>query len=120
MTVEPHIEWNLRLKMAENGLFKTTELHSLLKERGLRLSREQVYRLVTGTPQRLNMELLAVLCEILACTPNDLITVHSAPTLLAVNDAAPAPTSTNATKRINDITPIPARINKPGNRPSSR
>jgi len=120
MTAEPHIGWNLRLKMAENGLFKTTELHGLLKERGIRLSREQVYRLVTGTPQRLNMELLAVLCEVLACTPNDLITVHNTSTLLAVNEDAPTPTSTNQKRQINDITPIPARINKPGSRPGTR
>jgi len=120
MTVEPRFEWNLRLKMAENGLFKTTELHSLLKERGLRLSREQVYRLVTGTPQRLNMELLAALCEILSCTPNDLITVHRAAALQAVNDSAPAGTEKKPARQINDITPIRAQINKPGtqNRPT--
>jgi hypothetical protein len=37
------------------------------------LSREQVYRLVTQPPQRLSMDTLAALCDILSCTPNDLI-----------------------------------------------
>ena len=40
------------------------------------LSREQVYRLVTQSPQRLSMDTLAALCDILGCTPNDLIEVR--------------------------------------------
>jgi DNA-binding Xre family transcriptional regulator len=69
------IEWNLRLRMAEQGLYSTSDLVPLLAERGIHLSREQVYRLVTSTPQRLSTDVLAALCDILACTPNDLITV---------------------------------------------
>ena len=69
------IEWNLRLRMAERGLFSTSDLVPLLAERGIHLSREQVYRLVTSTPQRLSTDVLAALCDILDCTPNDLITV---------------------------------------------
>jgi len=37
------------------------------------LSREQVYRLAAGTPERLSLHTLAVLCEILDCSPSDLI-----------------------------------------------
>jgi DNA-binding Xre family transcriptional regulator len=70
------IEWNLRLRMAEKGLFSTSDLVPLLAERGVVLSREQVYRLVTQSPQRLSMDTLAALCDILACTPNDLIAVQ--------------------------------------------
>lgn len=40
---------------------------------GVVLSREQVYRLVTAPPQRLSMDTLVALCDILDCTPNDLI-----------------------------------------------
>jgi DNA-binding Xre family transcriptional regulator len=69
------VEWNLRLRMAERGLFHTTDLVPLLAERGIHLSREQVYRLVTTTPQRLSIDILAALCDILTCSPNDLITV---------------------------------------------
>ena len=68
-------EWHLRLRMAERGLFATSDLVPLLAERGIHLSREQVYRLVTTPPQRLSMDVLAALCDILDCTPNDLITV---------------------------------------------
>lgn len=45
----------------------------LLAERGVVLSREQVYRLVTQPPQRMSMDTLMALCDILDCTPNDLI-----------------------------------------------
>jgi len=36
---------HLRLRMAEKGLFETSDLVPLLAERGIHLSREQVYRL---------------------------------------------------------------------------
>ncbi|MGF1427098.1 helix-turn-helix domain-containing protein [Kitasatospora sp. LaBMicrA B282] len=74
------ISWNLRLRMAEKGLFQTSELVPLLAERGVILSREQVYRLVTQEPQRLSMDALAALCDILDCTPNDLIEIQVANT----------------------------------------
>lgn len=67
--------WNLRQLMAAQQMFQTTELVPLLAERGVHLSREQVYRLVTAPPQRLSMGTLAALCDILGCTPNDLIEI---------------------------------------------
>jgi hypothetical protein len=39
--------------MAERGLFQTSDLVPLPAERGVHLSREQAYRLVTQPPQRL-------------------------------------------------------------------
>ncbi|MDO0914917.1 MULTISPECIES: helix-turn-helix domain-containing protein [Streptomyces] len=65
--------WQLRQLMAERGMFQTTDLVPLLAERGIQLSREQVYRLVTQAPQRMSMDTLVALCDILDCTPNDLI-----------------------------------------------
>lgn len=67
--------WHLRRAMAERGLFQTTELVPLLEERGIRLSREQVFRLVTQPPQRLSMDTLAALCDILDCQVQDLIEI---------------------------------------------
>ena len=46
-------EWHLRLRMAGKGMFQTSDLVPLLAERGVTLSREQVFRLVTQPPQRL-------------------------------------------------------------------
>ena len=68
--------WHLRRLMAERGLFATTELRPLLAERGVVLSREQVYRLVTQVPQRLSTDTLAALCDILDCQPTDLIEIE--------------------------------------------
>jgi DNA-binding Xre family transcriptional regulator len=71
------IRWNLRLRMAEKGMFQTSDLVPQLAERGVQLSREQVFRLVTQPPQRLSMDTLAALCDILGCSPNDLIEVEA-------------------------------------------
>ena len=84
--------WHLRRLMAERGLFATTELRPLLAERGVVLSREQVYRLVTRTPERLSLATLAALCDILGCGPGDLVEpVASAPAPAAAQAALPLP-----------------------------
>ena len=65
--------WHLRRLMADRGMFATTDLVPLLAERGVSLSREQVYRLVVRVPQRLNLTTLAALCDILDCSPAELV-----------------------------------------------
>ena len=65
--------WNLRQVMATRGMFQTSDLIPLLAERDIHLSRPYVHRLVTKAPQRLNIDLLAALCDILDCEPNDLL-----------------------------------------------
>jgi DNA-binding Xre family transcriptional regulator len=70
-------QWRLRALMAQRELYQTTDLVPLLAERGVVLSREQVFRLVTSPPQRLSMDVLAALCDILECSPNDLIEIET-------------------------------------------
>jgi DNA-binding Xre family transcriptional regulator len=82
--------WHLRRLMAEHGLFQTTELRPLLAERGVMLSREQVYRLAVKPPQRLNLEVLAALCDILDCEPGDLIECYRE-TGRKISGTTPAP-----------------------------
>lgn len=65
--------WHLRRLMAERGMFATTDLQPHLAERGIALSAVQVYRLVAQTPERLNLRVLVALCDILGCTPSDLV-----------------------------------------------
>ena len=67
--------WNLRKIMATRDMFATTDLVPLLAERGIHLSREQVFRLVTTTPQRLSLDTLAALCDILDVGVEDLIEI---------------------------------------------
>lgn len=84
--------WHLRQLMAAAGMFQTTDLVPLLAERGVSLSREQVYRLVVGTPERLSLTTLAALCDILDCTPADLIevTVETGRRAKTAGDTTPA------------------------------
>lgn len=65
--------WHLRRLMADRDMYATTDLRPLLAERGVALSREQVYRLVARTPERLSLATLAALCDILGCGPGELI-----------------------------------------------
>ncbi len=71
--------WNLRRLMAAHEMWKTTDLVPLLRERGAELSASQVYRLVTDKPERLSMKVLIALCDILDCTPADLIDPYVEP-----------------------------------------
>lgn len=101
------MQWNLRQVMATHGMYQTSDLVPLLAEHGVPLSREHVYRLVARTPQRLNMEVLAALCAILDCEPNDLLiptVVEEKPAKTASGDHGPG---------IGDLRPIRARVRRP-------
>lgn len=100
-------DWHLRRKLAERGIYKTTELVPLLAEQGVQLSREQVYRLVTAAPQRLNIEVLDALCVILGCTPNDLISFT-----VAAREQPKAVGGATVTD-IGTLKTVPARITRP-------
>jgi DNA-binding Xre family transcriptional regulator len=103
--------WHLRRLMADRGMFATTDLVPLLAERGIGLSREQVYRLVTRTPERLNLNVLVALCDILGCRADDLIAPRGAAakttTRSAATSAAP-PAAQRPRPRRARILPVPA------------
>ena len=105
MTGNLDYRWRLRELMAQRGLFTTADLAPLLAAHGITLSDSQVWRLITGRPERLNLRVLVVLCEILDCTPGDLIERVQA-----------APIKTRATGRPAgaNIVPKPARVRRPG------
>src|SRR5687767_10456913 len=94
--------------MASRGIFQTSKLGPLLAERGIDLSREQVYRLVTQTPQRVRLDVLSALCDALECSLDDLVSVKR---------------STTATQRIavgeqtrgsiGDLRPLRATVRRP-------
>ncbi|HJB64362.1 MAG TPA: helix-turn-helix transcriptional regulator [Candidatus Microbacterium pullistercoris] len=104
------ITWHLRQVMAVAGMFHTTDLIDPLREQGVHLSREQIYRLVTKTPERLNIEVLAALCRILDCTPTDLIEV--APVVAARAPRAVGEPRSNGPS-IGALRPIPAKLHRP-------
>jgi DNA-binding Xre family transcriptional regulator len=106
MTRTVGYRWHLRAVMASRNMFATTELGPLLAERGVVLSREQVYRLVVGTPERLNLTTLAALCDILGVTPTDLVEVTVEARRLRKTAAAAPPTAMPG----RDLRPRRARI----------
>jgi DNA-binding Xre family transcriptional regulator len=70
--------WRLSELMAARGLHNTTDLIPLLAERGITLSRPQVYRIVNQKPERVALQVIAAICDIFSCGPEDLITVTAA------------------------------------------
>lgn len=69
--------WRLREVMAQHQIFTATDLMPLLRDRGIDLSASQVRRLVSGTPERLSLQVLSAFCDILGCTPADLISTSA-------------------------------------------
>jgi len=68
----PAYEWKLRELMAMRGMFSTSDLIEPLAQRGIDLSRSQVYRLVAETPERVQVSTLLALCDILGCQLTDI------------------------------------------------
>lgn len=88
MKREVQYRWRLAELMAARGLHNTTDLIPLLAERGITLSRPQVYRLVNQKPERVALQVIAAICDIFSCGPEDLITVTAAD----IRARKPAPT----------------------------
>ena len=97
-------DWRLRPLLAEHGIYTASQLGPVLAEHGVRLSETQVWRLLTGKPERLNLHTLMVLCEILSCTPNELIR-RAEPVVEAVPERRSV-----AGAGVGDIVPKKARI----------
>jgi len=101
--VKMAFRWHLRQVMASRQMFATSDLVPLLASRGVVLSREQVYRLVARTPQRLNLATLAALCDIFDVDPGELIEPVHAEAVTTPKDKVPAGVVT-------DLVPRRARI----------
>lgn len=100
------MRWNLRQVMASKGMFQTTDLIEPLRERGIELSRQMIHRVVTKTPQRINTDLLAALCDILECTPNDLLE-------LQIEQVRPAVAVNDHGTGIGELRPIRTTVRRP-------
>ncbi|MGW4197078.1 helix-turn-helix domain-containing protein [Streptomyces sp. NPDC005004] len=67
------MQWNLRMKAAERGIWKSTEMRRLLAEAGVEISAGKMSQLWTGTPNIVRLDELDVICAILDCEPSDLL-----------------------------------------------
>jgi DNA-binding Xre family transcriptional regulator len=67
------MRWNLRMKAAENGIWKSAEMRRLLADAGLEISAGKMSALWTGTPTTIRLDDLDVICSVLSCAPDELL-----------------------------------------------
>ena len=67
------MQWNLRLKAAERGIWKSAEMRRLLADAGLEISAGKMSALWAGTPTTIRLEDLDVICAVLDCEPTALL-----------------------------------------------
>lgn len=114
--------WQLRAVMNTHGMQTTAALVPLLADRGVVMTSTQVYRIVTGEPERLNMQLLSALCDIFGCTPNDLIEPYvvttstrrrKTATTTSSSTGSSASSTTTVTDSRSRTRPLRATVTKP-------
>lgn len=67
------MRWNLRMKAAERGIWKSTEMRRRLAEAGLDISAGKMSALWTGNPTTIRLDDLDVICAVPDCAPSDLL-----------------------------------------------
>ena len=67
------MQWNLRMRAAQAGIWKSTEMRRRLAEAGLQISAGKMSALWTGTPTSIRLDDLDVICAVLGCTPADVL-----------------------------------------------
>ncbi len=67
------MRWNLRMKAAERGIWKSTELRRMFAAAGLEVSAGKMSGWWTGTPNTVKLDDLDVICAVLGCEPSDLL-----------------------------------------------
>ncbi|NEA59765.1 helix-turn-helix transcriptional regulator [Streptomyces sp. SID13666] len=67
------MQWNLRLKAAERGIWKSAEMRRRLADAGLEISAGKMSALWTGTPTTIRLDDLDVICAVLDCDPSALL-----------------------------------------------
>jgi putative transcriptional regulator len=68
------MRWNLRMVAAQRGVWKASDLRRALAEAGLPLSAGKMSHLWSGRPISVRLDDLDVICAVLDCTPDDLLT----------------------------------------------
>ncbi|MGH8878277.1 MAG: helix-turn-helix domain-containing protein [Stackebrandtia sp.] len=67
------MRWNLRMKAAERGIWKSAEMRRRLAAAGLEISAGKMSALWTGTPTTIRLDDLDVICSVLECRPDELL-----------------------------------------------
>ncbi len=67
------MQWSLRLRAAERGIWKSAQLRRMLSDAGLEISAGKMSSWWAGTPPTIRLDELDVICVVLDCTPSDLM-----------------------------------------------
>ena len=93
------MKWNLRLAAASRGIWKASELHKMLADRGMVISAGKMSGLWSGRPNAVKLADLDVICAVLGCEPGELLIPEPVPAARSAGapagqapaaDAAPA------------------------------
>lgn len=68
------VQWNLRMRAAERGIWKSAQMRRMLADSGLEISAGKMSSWWAGSPPTVRLDELDVLCAVLQCTPSDLLT----------------------------------------------
>ena len=105
------MRWNLRLKAAERGIWKSAEMRRLLADAGLEISAGKMSALWTGAPTTIRLDDLDVICAVLGCDPAALLIPEPEKV------AARAPERTQAANGEGSSPPVTPRFGKPKSEP---
>lgn len=105
------MQWNLRLKAAERGIWKSTELRRRLADAGLEVSAGKMSALWTGTPTSIRLDDLDVICSVLECDPAALLIPEPE------KAAARRPRSEQVAEASHSSATVTPRFNKPRSQP---
>ena len=72
------MQWSLRLRAAERGIWKSAELRRMLADAGLEISAGKMSSWWAGTPPTMRLEELDVLCAVLEGATGTAMTTRTA------------------------------------------
>lgn len=67
------VQNRLAVRMAEQKIRSVSELHRMIQDRGLTMSRRTLDKFYNNTSNRIDYDTLATLCTILECEIGDLL-----------------------------------------------
>lgn len=81
------MKWNLRLAAANRGIWKASELHRKLADRGMVISTGKMSGLWSGSPNVVKLDELDIICAVLGCGLGELL-IPEPDTVVAPSAAA--------------------------------
>ena len=121
------MKWQLRLRAAERGIWKSAQMRRMLADAGLEISAGKMSSWWATSPPTMRLDELDVLCSVLECTPNDLLTPepdkvaerrpHNAQTVNDGKDGGNGDGGGNGGKGGGGSGPVSPRFSKPRSTP---